>query len=99
MYRFDRKLRLILLFPDDWVQDDLTFEILMIFQVYSRLCLLKRPQVVSKLIFFVKSGVFKRKNLYLDVPLIVIFCMSVYAKDSPNLTVGTACKKMKKLAP
>jgi len=24
--------------------------------------------------------------------------MSVYAKDSPNLTVGTACKKMKKLA-
>jgi len=33
MYRFDRKLRLILLFPDDREQDDLTFEILMIFQV------------------------------------------------------------------
>ena len=60
---------------------------------------MKRPQdiVVSKLSFCIIRR-FKRKYLYLDVPLIVIFCMSVYAKDSPNLTVRTACKKNEKVS-
>lgn len=40
---------------------------------------------------------FKRKNLNFNIPLTVISCMPIYTKTAPAITVGTACKKMKKL--
>lgn len=42
-------------------------------------------------------GCFKRKNLNFDVPESSLLG-SLYTKDNLNLTAGTACKKMKKLA-
>ncbi len=60
--------------------------------------ILKSPKNSRISSVFCIIGRFKRKNLYFNILLIDNFCMSVYAKSSPNLTVGTACKKMKKLA-